>query len=267
MTEHEMEDLLWSYPESLLNEKLEPVERQPSSSVGRVDLVFRDRVGNLLVIEIKRGTLKRGAIGQLYDYFGMVKTLYPSEPVELMVVANVIPKDRKLALERNDIGYREVSEKEFRDVAKQNDYVFESERVDVQSSVNRGAPTGDSIASSPSDLTINELLSGYGPSTRSTGNKAWYYLSESDGHERFLAFVNARGSCSIRAFDTETGYLCHKDNSKGDFQEVFESIISKSEPLTVSSQPNLEHANSRTRSQNSVTFMSPDLRLIEAHLE
>ena len=55
--------------------------------VGRTDLVFEDRHGRLLIVEVKRGKLPRGAIDQILDYFGMMKRKYPHRGVEMMVVA------------------------------------------------------------------------------------------------------------------------------------------------------------------------------------
>src|ERR1700742_1785805 len=97
MTEDDMEELLWRYPEKLLNEPLEQFRRQPSSQVGRADLIFKDRLGRFLIVEIKKGVLPRGAINQLVDYYGMLKQEFEGEPVELMAVANLIPKERALA--------------------------------------------------------------------------------------------------------------------------------------------------------------------------
>ncbi len=44
MTEREMEDLLWEYPEKLLNEPLTRFRRLQRSGVGRCDLIFEDRL-------------------------------------------------------------------------------------------------------------------------------------------------------------------------------------------------------------------------------
>ena len=127
MTESEMEDLLWEHSEKLLGEELTKFKRQQSSAVGRSDLIFKDSIGRFLVIEIKRGTLKRGAIPQLLDYYGMMKGRFPSEVVELMVIANEIPKERRLACELYNIEPREISVKRFRDVANEVNYIFKSE--------------------------------------------------------------------------------------------------------------------------------------------
>ena len=55
MIEREMQELLWLYPERFLNEPLKQVAWEPPSAVGRADLVFEDRHGRLLVIEVKHG--------------------------------------------------------------------------------------------------------------------------------------------------------------------------------------------------------------------
>jgi hypothetical protein len=127
MVEKEMQELLWRYPERFLNEPLERFNWEISSDVGRADLVFEDRHGRLLIIEVKRGKLPRGAIDQLLDYFGMMKLKFSQKPVELMVVANVIPPERQLTCESRDIECRAISEKTFREVAADVGYTFASE--------------------------------------------------------------------------------------------------------------------------------------------
>jgi Endonuclease NucS len=83
MVEREMQELLWRYPERFLNEPLKQIAWEASPDVGRADLVFEDRHGRLLIIEVKHGKLPRGAIDQLLDYFGMMKQRFPNRPVEL----------------------------------------------------------------------------------------------------------------------------------------------------------------------------------------
>jgi hypothetical protein len=127
MVEREMQELLWRYPERFLNEHLKQFAWETSSDVGRADLVFEDRHARLLVIEVKHGKLPRGAVDQLLDYFGMMKQRFPDKAVELMVVANAIPSERRLTCESRDIECREISEKRFRDVAVEVSYMFASE--------------------------------------------------------------------------------------------------------------------------------------------
>jgi len=128
MVEREMQELIWEHPERFFNEPLKQFAWEASSAeVGRADLVFEDRHGRLLIIEVKRGKLPRGAIDQLHDYFGMMKQKYPDRAVEMMVVAWVIPSERKLACEHYDIECREFSERFFRQIAAEYGYLFVSE--------------------------------------------------------------------------------------------------------------------------------------------
>lgn len=77
--------------------------------------------------------------------------------------------------------------------------------------------------------------------------KAWYYykrelnfLDIKDERRYFLAFVNAKGSCSIRTFDADTGRFEGKKYYPGDYQEAFNGILRNATEVTVKSQPNLE---------------------------
>jgi hypothetical protein len=57
----------------------------------------------------------------------MMKSRFPNEVVELMVIANEIPKERRLACEQYNIEPREISVKRFRDIANEVNYIFRSE--------------------------------------------------------------------------------------------------------------------------------------------
>ena len=149
MTEREMQDLLWKYPEELLNEKLMPCAKEMPSTIGRLDLLFEDRRGNLVVVEVKKGVLQRGAIDQIQDYFGLVKGRYPDRAVELMVVANEIPRERRLALERLDIEPREITEKKFRDVAREVGYRLKSEEANNSIGNERGTASDSPVPDDP----------------------------------------------------------------------------------------------------------------------
>jgi Endonuclease NucS len=127
MIEKEMQELLWRYPERLLNEPLRQFAWKTSSNVGRADLVFEDRHGGLLIIEVKRGKLPREAMNQVLDYFGMMKLKFPDKAVEMMVVANSILPERRITFENRDIECREISDKKFRKVAAEMGYAFASE--------------------------------------------------------------------------------------------------------------------------------------------
>jgi hypothetical protein len=128
MTEREMEDLLSRFTERLLEEALKPIARQQTYLVGRSDLVFQRANGNRLIVEVKRGSAPRGVGGQLRDYWGAEKARNPGKAIDLMVVANEIPFERKRLLEDWNIEWREIPEKTFRDVANAEGYIFKSEQ-------------------------------------------------------------------------------------------------------------------------------------------
>jgi hypothetical protein len=196
MVEKEMQELLWRYPERFLNEPLEPFLRETSSDVGRADLVFKDRHGRFLVVELKRGKLPRGAIDQLLDYFGMMKRRFPEKTVELMVVANVIPLERRLTCESRDIECREIAEKAFRDVASDVGYTFASE-----SSMSRF--TSDAHASPPSlERTAGQEGTGRWSYSRTAQSPADVqdFLSRCDeeGRRFFTALFDAQKAVPSR---------------------------------------------------------------------
>ncbi len=72
-------------------------------------------------------------------------------------------------------------------------------------------------------------------------NKAWYYRSDKGTNRSFfMAFVNAKGSCSLRMFDAGTGVAFPKQYRSGNYQDQFKELIQGAVELTVRSQPNLE---------------------------
>jgi hypothetical protein len=129
MTEREMEDLLWAYPQLFFQEPLRRHKRQSSSSVSRADLVFVDLQERLLVIEVKKGIFPRNGVPQILDHLGGVKNQHPGLDVEGMVAANLIPLERKSTLDRFHIEWREISERRFREVGAEKGYLFQSEKI------------------------------------------------------------------------------------------------------------------------------------------
>ena len=103
MTERDMENLLWQYPEKFFNEPLKRFVRQPTTRVGRADLVFIDERGALLVMELKRGRLKRQVMTQMVDYESHYALGCPDQTVRMMAVANEILSESQHGLKR--LGY------------------------------------------------------------------------------------------------------------------------------------------------------------------
>ncbi len=71
--------------------------------------------------------------------------------------------------------------------------------------------------------------------------KGWYFWKDQDNREHILAFVNAKGSSSLRRFDARNGNaLKRSKNRKGDYQEAFAEYLANAIPLRVTRQPDLE---------------------------
>jgi len=69
--------------------------------------------------------------------------------------------------------------------------------------------------------------------------KTWRYWTDKAGRNFFLAFVNAKGNCSIRIFD-RNGYFQGREYRDGDYQDAFREYQKESLGLHLSRQPNLE---------------------------
>jgi hypothetical protein len=70
--------------------------------------------------------------------------------------------------------------------------------------------------------------------------KKWYFVKDGNGQGYFLAMVNAKGSCSMRSFDAESGRFLKKVYGAGDFQQRFAAYLKNAREINVRRQPNLE---------------------------
>ena len=114
ITEKDMEDLIAKNPDRYLGESgLSLVVRQYSIGNFRFDLLFKDRHGGKLIVEIQRGTLDREHMFKVFDYCDEYRERNPTEFVEPLLVANIIPHERKCRLFRRGISFREIPEEAF----------------------------------------------------------------------------------------------------------------------------------------------------------
>lgn len=113
-TEKAMEDMIAGNPSQFLGESgLKLLGRQFRVGKFIFDLLFEDRSGGKLIVEIQKGTLDRSHMFKVLDYYHEYKEKHPREFVEVMVVANIIPAERKGRLAREGVSYREIPESEF----------------------------------------------------------------------------------------------------------------------------------------------------------
>jgi len=77
-TENMLEEVITQHP-NLLMEDLKLVGRQTETAGGPLDLLGVDGDGNIVIFELKRGTLTRGAVSQIIDYSSYLASLDPKE--------------------------------------------------------------------------------------------------------------------------------------------------------------------------------------------
>ena len=122
LLEKQIEEILVKHHEFFIEKGLELKARQFVVKGGRVDLVFVDRFGDDLLVEIKRGVVNRTHIAQLLDYLGLLTK--DGSRVRLMVIAENVPANWKMALDRQGIEYREYTDKDYKTYLEKNDPTF-----------------------------------------------------------------------------------------------------------------------------------------------
>lgn len=128
-------------------------------------------------------------------------------------------------------------------VSAQNLYPLLSGHVaedDQSAGLQHAEPATESADHAPQPIRLGNLVINTALPGGRGRNKAWFYRKDENGHEYLLAFVNAKGSCSIRTFDGEKGIFLGKHSQPGNFQDQFADLIAGATEVTVSSQPNLE---------------------------
>lgn len=79
----------------------------------------------------------------------------------------------------------------------------------------QGTPTADEAYLAPSKV-----------------GRCWCHWVDTDGQGYFLAFINAKGSCSMRQFNVDSGVAVPKGkNPKGDFRDNFHQYLDQATPL------------------------------------
>lgn len=108
-----MADVVIGHTEELLGEPLTLLERNYRIGRYEIDLLFQDRHGGKLIVELQRGSLDRTHLYKVLDYYDDYKDRHPQEFVEVMVVANLISPERMARMARRGIAYKEISEEVF----------------------------------------------------------------------------------------------------------------------------------------------------------
>lgn len=104
-----MEDAIVANPFKFIKEDgLTLIARQYRISSYIFDLLFEDRHGGKLIVEIQKGTLDRTHTYKILDYYHEFKEKNPFEYIDIMVIANIIPHERKKRLGDLGIAFKEI---------------------------------------------------------------------------------------------------------------------------------------------------------------
>jgi len=125
MLEKDIENLLARYPNEFFGgEDLELIGQQITIFARRMDIVFKDKHGRKIIVEVKRGILTREASGQIAEYYGLMKQEDEDQICELVLCANIIPKERAKFLEAIGIECLEVGIARLSSIAMKYGYTF-----------------------------------------------------------------------------------------------------------------------------------------------
>jgi hypothetical protein len=156
MLEKDIENLIASYPDEVFpNEGFQLVGQQVNVEGKRIDILFKDKVKRHVIVEVKRGILTREASGQVAEYFGLLKSRNPNEIYELVLCANVIPKERKVFLEHIGIECKELGISFITDLAARKDYSFIDDRPSDSNDISETILSTPSVATGINDGVIS----------------------------------------------------------------------------------------------------------------
>ena len=125
MYEKLMQDIIIKYPSEILGEEgLKYVEREIQTGNRRIDILLKDRMERIVLLEVQRGSLDTKHIDRHIDFVEGFIEHKPDTDIRLLFVANRIDPLRKQFLERRGYEYLEIPESKFSDLAKK--YKFNS---------------------------------------------------------------------------------------------------------------------------------------------
>ena len=104
LTEKEIEDVFEVFHEQLLEPNLTLIDRQHIlENKLRVDLLFKDKAGKNVVLELKKDAISREDVGQTLQYAGLIKNS------RVILAAPIISSSIKIAFEHYGIEYLEFN--------------------------------------------------------------------------------------------------------------------------------------------------------------
>jgi hypothetical protein len=123
--EKDIENLIARYPDEFFpNKGFKLICQQFTVEGRRIDILFEDDLKRKIIVEVKKGILPRDAVGQIAEYYGLLKIKHLDEVYRMILCANIIPKERTLLIEQNNIECKELGITKIIEIAKKHQYTF-----------------------------------------------------------------------------------------------------------------------------------------------
>ena len=108
MSERDLQDYLFENPDVLFPQQVINSKRREVFIEGRrIDLLF-DVEGVQYIVELKRDTIKRETVGQIFEYYALMRMSSTTANFKMILVAPSIPAYRRLPLEEFGIRCVEI---------------------------------------------------------------------------------------------------------------------------------------------------------------
>ena len=107
ISEKQFEDIVCKYPE-LIEGSLSLKGRQIRVYGKIMDVLFEDKFGQRLIVELKIGPIDRKHIGQVMEYEGSILSV-EDPTARIMLVGNRVPPNLKKALDHHGIEWKEIT--------------------------------------------------------------------------------------------------------------------------------------------------------------
>ena len=236
-SEKVMEDAIAQNPQKYIGESgLKLLYRQYRVGNYIFDLLFIDKYGTKLIVELQKGTLDRTHTYKILDYYDEYKERNPNEFIELMVVANKVPLERKKRLKSWGITFKEIPENEFlvlkdapATLIKKEDPIGNESKKSISEKQNNSADRSYRLFKKQKKLFIKELRK-HDPHIEILMN--WDELSESNIDRRknwFICFIPKQWGKPKNGFGIHFGFVYRKDRDSS--SEFVRLTVGAEKPL------------------------------------
>ncbi|AZV42005.1 nuclease [Peribacillus asahii] len=135
LSEKEFEDILVLHPE-LIEDNLTLIKRQGQLQEKRTDLMFKDKLNNLLLVELKRDRIEEENIHQIMGYIRRLKALNHLN-VRGMLIGQSVPLEIQEICRKFNIEWKEIKNKQLYDYLSTNNIemynnIFIKEKIHLE---------------------------------------------------------------------------------------------------------------------------------------